>query len=51
MDSDLEYLIPTKDDNDYEIISKYLTTEEYTKENLKRRMTRMFLKIKKLIHF
>ena len=51
MDSDLEYLIPTKDDNDYEMISPYLTTEEYTKENLKRRITRLFLKIKYLIPF
>lgn len=51
MDSDLEYLIPTKDDNDYEIISKYLITKEDTKENLKRSITRMVLKIKYLIHF
>ena len=51
MDSDLEYLIPTKDDNDYEIISKYLIKKEEIEENLKRSITRMFLKIKYLIPF
>ena len=51
MDSDLEYLIPIKEDNDYEIISKYLIKKEEIEENLKRSITRMFLKIKYLIHF
>ena len=51
MDSDLEYLIPTTDDNDYEIISKYLIKKEEIEENLKRSITRMLLKIKYLIPF
>jgi hypothetical protein len=51
MDSDLEYLIPTTDYNDYEIISKYLIKKDEIEENIKRSITRLVLKIKYLIPF